>query len=287
MFKRASAQSTIVKLRRSTRLQSQIGHWLYGFSMFTSFVVHADGSAGPTASEGRAIFEQYIDGRRLDRVAIQSFSVTETRGVKGEGDVSHVFQYFNASLAMKQDGGVVASKAGSDAQFPTGEIKIQPLGSGATPTGVRRACAGQTISIEGIVEWTPLNAAWRALGTKLKMTYDPSITVCGGAGANIAAASADAPNNRAKQAPLPGEGRYMREYLQDAVKASAKCDSVGDIFDLVKVGEGGYIANGRPYSTYEFSLSMNCLEGQPEHRYKGRVDYRGEVRFVVRIDPPL
>ncbi len=292
MFRRTLLQGINVKFRNdsiaaSKTCRSLVGSFIAGFVVFAYSEASANSDVGGlTEAEGQAIFAQYIDGRRLDRIAIQKFSVTDMRGVNGEAIASHIFQYFNASLRMNQDGGVATRKAGSDVEFPFGEIKVEALGNGATPSGLRRACAGQTLSIQGAVEWKLVDANWRAQGAKMKITYDPTMTVCG-------ASSISAPNrgsnsiSRAKQPPLPGEGRYMREYLQDAVKNSAKCSSVGEIFDLVKVGEGGYVANGRQYSTYEFSLQMSCLEGQPEHRYKGRVDYRGDVRFVVRIDPPL
>lgn len=103
----------------------------FALALLTFPVAHAGAEpVGPTAAEGQAIFAQYIDGRRLDRLAIQSFSVTDIRGVNGEAAGSHIFQYFDASLAMKQSGGIVTRTVGNDVDYPIGGIKVKALGNG-------------------------------------------------------------------------------------------------------------------------------------------------------------
>ena len=80
------------------------------------------------------------------------------------------------------------------------------------------------------------------------------------------------------------ESALVRD-LKFAVQSSTKCDDLGELRNLKRVETGRYAANSRPYYTYAFDVQMNCKPDAPFYAFRGRVDYAGQVRFVVQTDP--
>ena len=250
--------------------------------------LHAAAQSGPprpSEDAARKVLASRIDHGSTQRLSLGKFEKVDGRTTTGVDGVTRYTMFINAEVAVLDKFSVTTGITPLGTAYPIGEIRVETSAKGdvfsqmdAASNTIRAVCQGQLLKLQGTLVWELFESGWRQNDVQVKLAVDTKGIVCKPAGS----AEADGANQAVET--TAAESALVRD-LKFAVQSSTKCDDLGELRNLKRVETGRYAANSRPYYTYAFDVQMICKPDAPFYAFRGRVDYSGQVRFVVQTDP--
>jgi hypothetical protein len=250
--------------------------------------LHASAQSGPprpSEDAARKALASRIDQGSTRRLSLGKFEKVDGRTTTGADGVTRYTMFIDAEVAVHDKVAVKTGISAVGTNYPIDEIRVEAPVKGdvfsqinAASDTVRSVCQGQRLKLRGILVWELFESGWRHNHAELKLAIEPQGIDCNATGT----VSADRTDQAA--GTTAAESALVRD-LKSAVRSRAKCDDLGELRNLKRIEVGQYAANARPYYTYAFEVQMRCKPGAPFYAFRGRVDYSGQVRFVVQVDP--